>query len=254
MGFTSLSITDLRTRLSRATGLALTAEALFEHATPRALATHLLAGLAGSAGPAAPAGPERADGMAAGPERVDGMARGGTVTHLFRHAFDQEQHERGLDLLDLAAGTRPRFQVHDTGGEGPTGAEPVRLSDGSEAEPLLCVPSLVAPASPYQFARFAQALRGTRDVWVLPTPGCGPGEALPADLDATAVRQADAVLRAFGDKPLTLVAYSSGAGSPTPSPRDWRRREHRRARWSCWTLPRAPTTTSHWAWRPPRTG
>ncbi|WP_421108915.1 type I polyketide synthase [Streptomyces sp. NEAU-S77] len=200
IGFTSLSITDLRTRLSRATGLALTAEALFEHATPRALATHLLAGLAGSAGPAA----------AAGPERADGVARGGTVTHLFRHAFDQEQHERGLDLLDLAAGTRPRFEVYDTGGEGPTGAEPVRLSDGSEAEPLLCVPSLVAPASPYQFARFAKALRSTRDVWVLPTPGCGPGEALPADLDATAARQADAVLRAFGDKPLTLVAYSSG--------------------------------------------
>ncbi|MEU1799405.1 alpha/beta fold hydrolase, partial [Streptomyces sp. NPDC019937] len=200
MGFTSLSITDLRTRLSRATGLVLTAEALFEHATPRALATHLLAGLSGSAGPMATAGAERADGM----------ARGGTVTHLFRHAFDQEQHERGLDLLDLAAGTRPRFQVCDTGGEGPTGAEPVRLSDGSEAEPLLCLPSLVAPASPYQFARFAQALRGTRDVWVLPTPGCGPGEALPDDLDATAARQADAVLRAFGDKPLTLVAYSSG--------------------------------------------
>ncbi|MFJ1749730.1 type I polyketide synthase [Streptomyces sp. NPDC088116] len=247
-GFTSLSITDLRARLSRATGLVLTAEALFEHPTPRALATHLMTGLAGLTGTtvttgqasptdqptltvlpsptdqttpgdaAAPTGSETPTGSEirtgpaapAAPVAPGRAAPGGTVTHLFRHAFDQERYERGMDLLDLAAGARPRFHVSDTGDGTSAGAEPVRLSDGSEAEPLLCVPSLVAPASPYQFARFARALRGTRDVWVLPTPGSGRDEALPAGLDAAVARQADAVRRAFGDKPLTLVAYSSG--------------------------------------------
>lgn len=45
---------------------------------------------------------------------------------------------------------------------------------------------------------------------MLPAPGYAPGEPLPDSPEAAAARQAEAVLDAFGDKPLTLVGYSSG--------------------------------------------
>jgi acyl transferase domain-containing protein len=182
LGFTSLSLTDLRARLRQATGLDVAVDAFFDHPTAEALAEHLRGELG------EPAEPD------------------GTVTKLFRHAFDREQYDLGRDVLTLAASARPTFTAEDPA----PGADPVRLADGAEAEPLLCVPSLVAPVTPYQFSRFAGALRGAREVWVLPTPGCAPGESLPATLDAAAAAQAESVLRTFGDKPLTLVAYSSG--------------------------------------------
>ncbi|GAA2456747.1 type I polyketide synthase [Streptomyces glaucus] len=195
LGFTSLSLTDLRDRVNRACGVRLATDTLYEHPTPRALAAHVAAELAD--------GPQTADGTA------------DSLTGLVRYAFARQQYERGLDLLELAAATRPGFGLPDvTGDTGPGGRpgapEPVRLASGTRGETLLCLPSLVAPATPYQFARFAAALRGTRDVWVLPAPGYGPGEALPDSPEAAAARQTRAVLDTFGDKPLTLVGYSSG--------------------------------------------
>ncbi|MBL1102131.1 alpha/beta fold hydrolase [Streptomyces sp. 205] len=199
LGFTSLSISELCTGLSRMTGCVLTADEVFAHPTPRELATHLLTELV-----------RHTD-----EERADGPGQGGcVVTNLFRHALAQEQYDRGLDLLDLAAGARPRFRMSDTGGSEPEpGGAPVHLAHGETAAPVLCLPSLVVPASPYQFARFAGALDGSHDVWFLPMPGFGRGESLPADIEAAAARQAEVVLRAFGNKPPTLVAYSSGGWS-----------------------------------------
>ncbi|MEV0643495.1 alpha/beta fold hydrolase, partial [Streptomyces sp. NPDC050619] len=201
LGFTSLSLGDLRNRVGRACGVQLPASAFYEHATPRAVAAHVSGELAGRDKPS--------------------TAATDSVTALVRYAFEREQYDKALDMLHLAAAMRPGFGLMDT----PPGAaadldapprttalgpRPVRLATGTEGEALLCLPSLVAPATAYQYSRFAAALHGTRDVWVLPAQGYAPGEPLPDSPEAAAARQAEAVLAAFGDKPLTLVGYSSG--------------------------------------------
>ncbi|TXS34960.1 alpha/beta fold hydrolase, partial [Streptomyces sp. uw30] len=201
LGFTSLSLADLGNRVSRASGVRLPTSALYEHATARALAAHLVDELAVG------------QGQSAVPTD--------SVTALVRYAFEREQYDKGLDVLHLAAAMRPGFGLPDTSsgraadpdarpGATASGPRPVRLATGTEGEALLCLPSLVAPATAYQYSRFAAALHGTRDVWVLPAPGYAPGEPLPDSPEAAAARQAQAVLDAFGDKPLTLVGYSSG--------------------------------------------
>ncbi|MGW4544064.1 type I polyketide synthase, partial [Streptomyces chartreusis] len=213
LGFTSLSLADLRNRVARACGVDLPTSTLYEHATPRALAAHV--------------------GGQLGHRKRQSVVSADSVTALVRYAFEREQYDKGLDMLHLAAAMRPAFGLPDTPDgtapgrpqDTPSGGavhpdarpganapapRPVRLATGSEGEALLCLPSLVAPVTAYQYSRFAAALHGSRDVWVLPAPGYAAGEALPDSPDAAAARQAEAVLAAFGDKPLTLVGYSSG--------------------------------------------
>ncbi|MCI0385375.1 type I polyketide synthase [Streptomyces sp. CNQ085] len=201
LGFTSLSLGDLRHRVGRACGVQLPISAFYEHPTPRALAAHVSGELADR------------DGQSTAPTD--------SVTALVRYAFEREQYDKGLDVLHLAAAMRPGFGLPDTPpgaaanldarpGTTALGPRPVRLATGTEGEALLCLPSLVAPVTAYQYSRFAAALNGARDVWVLPAPGYAPGEPLPDTPEAAAARQAEAVLAAFGDKPLTLVGYSSG--------------------------------------------
>ncbi|MGW7825076.1 alpha/beta fold hydrolase, partial [Streptomyces puniciscabiei] len=201
LGFTSLSLGDLRHRVGRACGVQLPVSAFYEHPTPRALAAYISG--------------ELADRDEQSTTPTD------SVTALVRYAFEREQYDKGLDVLHLAAAMRPGFGLPDTPpgaaanldarpGTTAPGPRPVRLATGTEGEALLCLPSLVAPATAYQYSRFAAALNGARDVWVLPAPGYASGEPLPDSPEAAAARQAEAVLAAFGDKPLTLVGYSSG--------------------------------------------
>nr|WP_265579789.1 alpha/beta fold hydrolase [Streptomyces spongiae] len=201
LGFTSLSLSDLGNRVSRTCGVHLPISALYEHATPRALAAHVSGELA------------HGDGQSTPPTD--------SVTALVRYAFEQQHYDKALDVLHLAAAMRPGFGLPDAPPDGNTeedarpgttarGPRPVRLTTGTQGEALLCLPSLVAPVTPYQYSRFAAALQGARDVWVLPAPGYAHGEPLPDSPEAAAAQQAEAVLAAFGDKPLTLVGYSSG--------------------------------------------
>jgi len=63
---------------------------------------------------------------------------------------------------------------------------------------------------PHQYARLAGALRGRREVTVLPHPGFRPGERLPVDLDAVVAAQARAALWCARGGPMALLGYSSG--------------------------------------------
>ncbi|MPY55539.1 acyltransferase domain-containing protein, partial [Streptomyces sp. K1PN6] len=94
LGFTSLSLADLRNRVGRACGVELPTSALYEHATPRALAVHVSGELAdGERQPAVPTD---------------------SVTALVRYAFEREQYDKGLDVLHLAAAMRPGFGLPDS--------------------------------------------------------------------------------------------------------------------------------------------
>ncbi|WP_245929806.1 type I polyketide synthase [Allonocardiopsis opalescens] len=193
LGFDSLTAIELRNRLAAATGLRLSAGLLFAHPDAAALAAHLAARLAD-----APDAPPSAAGAAA----EDG------VVALFRDACRQGRIGAGLALAAAAAQVRPVF---GSAAELAAPPAPVPLAAGPRAPALVCLPSLVMVSGPQEYARFAAGLRGERDVVVLPHPGFGAGEPLPATVAAAVDAQTEAAVRAAGGTPFALVGRSSGA-------------------------------------------
>jgi len=193
LGFDSLTSVQLRQRLLAATGLPLATAVVFDYPTPDELARHI-GELAASKAPAAQRG-ALSDG--------DGLG----VRGLYRRACELGKFTEGVRILQAAAKLRPVFtdpadfgRPHDV----------VRLATGSEGPALVCVPSMVAPSGPHNFARLALHLHGRHDVYALPLPGFGDDDPLPATADLVVDLHADAVLRALPDTPFALAGYSSG--------------------------------------------
>ncbi|WP_055495832.1 type I polyketide synthase [Streptomyces sp. TP-A0356] len=199
-GFDSLTVVELRNQLASATALQLPPTLLFDHPTPEALAAHLDTQLLDA--DTAPAGPAPA------PRTGEPAARfEDTLGGLFKRACETGRVNEGFALLQAAAELRPTF---GSPAELATVPEAIRLSAGDRAAPLVCFSSYVALAGVHQYARFASAFRGQRDVWALPTQGFGAGETLPASFDAVAELHAEAVARTAGDGPVVLLGSSSG--------------------------------------------
>ncbi|MFC0041222.1 type I polyketide synthase [Actinomadura rayongensis] len=183
LGLTSLTAAELRTRLNKATGLRLRTAEIFDHPTVPALTRHVT---------------EQLDQGLADRDRPSGDA---PLVAMFARACAAGRITQGLDLLAAAADLR------EPASAGPP--EPVRLARGA-APGLVCLPSLVAPATPYQYARFAGTFRDARDVTALAPTGYRPGEHLPETLENAIEIHTEAVRRTAGTNPFTLVGYSSG--------------------------------------------
>ncbi|GLV85495.1 hypothetical protein Slala03_51840 [Streptomyces lavendulae subsp. lavendulae] len=195
LGFDSLTAVRLAKRLGGATGLKLPSTLVFDHPTPEAVTTRLLALLAEASGGPHGAGPAPSDGQ-------DDLLVG-----LYRRAGELGRLAEGIAMLAAAARLRPVFDAASAADHGPV---PVRLAHGDEGPQLICFGPYMAPSGVHQYARFAAAFGGRRTVWALPEPGFGPGEALPQDVAALVEVHVRAVADCAGEEPVVLVGYSSG--------------------------------------------
>jgi acyl transferase domain-containing protein len=224
LGINSLTAVELRTRVTAAIGVRLASTAVFDHPTLHALTRHVLAGLEQPGAPRATRSP---------------------LVALFQQACAAGRAQQGIDLLAAAA------DIADTTTADLVPPRWVRFTHGANLPPLVCVPSLVAPASPYQFARFAETFRDLRDLSVLVPSGYRGGERLPDSLDTAIRAHADTI-----GEPSVLVGYSSGepprsasccwtATCPAPGTSRTSRRActancPKRTNWSSWwTTPRS---------------
>ncbi|WP_159425864.1 type I polyketide synthase [Streptomyces noursei] len=188
-GFDSLTAVELRNRIAAATGLDLPATLTFDHPTLGALTDFLHAELVGAE--AAP---------------VEGAASG-FLGSLYRQAVQQGTLSDFVTLLADAARFRPRFDASSA----PRPPALVRLAEGPAKPELICCSGTAAIAGPHEFARFASAMRGVRDVPALPLPGYGRDEPLPVDLEDALRVQAEAVRAHTAGRPFVPFGHSGGA-------------------------------------------
>jgi surfactin synthase thioesterase subunit/NADP-dependent 3-hydroxy acid dehydrogenase YdfG len=208
MGFDSLSAVKLRNRLSEITGLRLRSTIVFEFTTPRALAKHLHAGLSIEVqAPAARVASESPAPIPAftGPGFTPGSD--GSLGSLLWRAARVGLGQEILNTLGPLARLRPAFNsVFDLG----VIPEPARLCRGPVQPALVCVTSAVGKSDPSQYAQFAHAFRGKRDVWALNQPGFRRGELVPGSLQALMDAHTATIRRYIANSPFVLLGQSSG--------------------------------------------
>jgi thioesterase domain-containing protein/acyl carrier protein len=201
LGFDSLASLEMRDWVNVATGLQLSASALFDYPSIESLAAHVEQRLDGAVAAAASdsAGLDRGNGTRPSAEAV-------SIGELYERAATLGRMEEGGALLAIAARLRPSFDLDSYAEHVP---RPVRLSSGPVLPRLICVPSILAVAGPHQYVGLAQHFAGGREVVVVPNPGFLEGEALPDSTEAAIALQAAAIRQCAAGEPYVLLGHST---------------------------------------------
>lgn len=197
LGFDSLTAVEMSSRLGTATGLRLPATAIFDQATPGALANHLVEQL----NDRAPAGTAMAQTTA--PRRV----KNGSLGPLLRQAIAQDKATEGLDILLAISHLRPQF---DTPQDSGASADAIWLQQDATLPRLICIDSFIPATANLTYQRLATALKGHYSVAALSLPGYREDERLPATTHVAAEALAEAVERCAAGQPFTLLGFSTG--------------------------------------------
>ncbi|WP_394827510.1 type I polyketide synthase [Pendulispora albinea] len=207
LGFDSLAAVDLRKRLVASTGLKLHAAIVLEHPNCVALSQQVAKAWAEHA-PRAAAAPTANQGAAgeAGDANASAVSPTASIRLLYRSACQRMLVAEGIQLLRACAKLRPVMQNAEEFGKP---MEAVKLAEGPKTA-LVCLPPIVAPSGPHNYAHLAARFHKERDVYAFANPGFGDGEPLPATREVVIKMHADAIRRQMGDTPFMLAGYSSG--------------------------------------------
>ena len=202
LGFDSLAAVEMRKRLSTSTGMRLPAAIVLEHPNSFTLAQYLAKELA-----------DQTDRLIAHARKNEALldspasAVTPTIRLLYRSACERGLVAEGIDLLRAAAKLRPMIYNPEEFGKP---IKPVQLARGSMKPTLVCLPPIVAPSGPHNYAHLAAPFDKIRDVVAFAHPGFGDGEPLPASRELLVKMHADAIREHLGDTPFALAGYSSG--------------------------------------------
>ncbi|WTW99072.1 acyltransferase domain-containing protein [Streptomycetaceae bacterium NBC_01309] len=208
VGLDSLTGVELRNRLTDATGLRLAATLTIAHPTPRDLAGHLSEKFGEVSDGADGLVDVKETAAVEGGGASDAEARAqSALASFYVQLCRAKKHVTSAEVIMAAAGLRPFFTLEERAEHA---KKVLRLATGDGGPKIVCFPSVSALSGPHEYARFAQAFQGERDVFVLQTPGFGKGESLPDSADTLVRLHADGVKAAVGDAPFVVVGRSMG--------------------------------------------